>query len=160
MTAHQSSSSFVDAAGQIATKLSETATARDKAGQAPFEEVDLLRRSGLLKLLIPAEDGGLGGRWTDALEVTRTIASGDGSIGQLIGYHYVNSLTAELAGTPEQGAAYRRQVAQQLVRCGFGQPARSRAHRAKGWRPIHPQRLQVVFDWRARRRQHPGRVPS
>jgi alkylation response protein AidB-like acyl-CoA dehydrogenase len=111
MTEHQPSSSFVDAAGQIAAKLSESAAARDKAGEAPFEEVDLLRRSGLLKLLIPTEDGGLGGRWTDALEVTRTIASGDGSIGQLIGYHYVNSLTPELAGTPEQGKAYRRQVA-------------------------------------------------
>jgi alkylation response protein AidB-like acyl-CoA dehydrogenase len=111
MTAHQSSSSFVDAAGQIAAKLAETATTRDKAGQAPFAEVDLLRQSGLLKLLVPVEDGGLGGRWTDALEVTRTIASGDGSIGQLIGYHYVNSQTPELAGTAEQGAAYRRQVA-------------------------------------------------
>jgi alkylation response protein AidB-like acyl-CoA dehydrogenase len=46
------------------------------------------------------------------LEVTRTIAAGDGSIGQLIGYHYVNSLTPELAGTPTQGVAYRRKVAQ------------------------------------------------
>jgi alkylation response protein AidB-like acyl-CoA dehydrogenase len=84
---------------------------RRETRQAPFAEVDALRQSGLLKLLVPVEDGGLGGRWTDALEVTRTIASGDGSIGQLIGYHYVNSLTPELAGTPEQGAAYRRQVA-------------------------------------------------
>jgi alkylation response protein AidB-like acyl-CoA dehydrogenase len=112
MTAHQSSSSFVDAAGQIAAKLAETATTRDKAGQAPFVEVDVLRQSGLLKLLIPVADGGLGGRWPDALEVTRTIAAGDGSIGQLIGYHYVNSLTPELAGTPTQGVAYRRKVAQ------------------------------------------------
>jgi hypothetical protein len=46
------------------------------------------------------------------LEVTRIIAAGDGSIGQLIGYHYVNSLTPELAGTPTQGVAYRRKVAQ------------------------------------------------
>jgi alkylation response protein AidB-like acyl-CoA dehydrogenase len=99
MTAHQSSSSFNNAASQIAAKLAETAVARDKAGQAPFAEIDVLRQSGLLKLLVPVEDGGLGGRWTDALEVTRTIASGDGSIGQLIGYHYVNSQTPELAGT-------------------------------------------------------------
>jgi alkylation response protein AidB-like acyl-CoA dehydrogenase len=91
MTAHQSSSSFVDAADQIAVKLAETATTRDKEGQAPFAEIDTLRQSGLLKLLVPVADGGLGGRWTDALEVTRTIASGDGSIGQLIGYHYVTA---------------------------------------------------------------------
>ena len=112
MTAHQPSSSFVDAASHIAAKLAETAATRDKVGHAPFAEIDVLRQSGLLKLLVPVEDGGLGGRWIDALEVTRTIASGDGSIGQLIGYHYVNSLTPELAGTPEQGKAYRRQVAQ------------------------------------------------
>ena len=30
----------------------------------------------------------------------------------VIGYHYVNSLTPELAGTPTQGVAYRRKVAQ------------------------------------------------
>ena len=112
MTAHQPSSSFVDAASHIAAKLAETAATRDKVGHAPFAEIDVLRQSGLRKLLVPVEDGGLGGRWIDALEVTRTIASGDGSIGQLIGYHYVNSLTPELAGTPEQGKAYRRQVAQ------------------------------------------------
>ena len=71
----------------------------EQIDSAPFAEIDVLRQSGLLKLLVPVEDGGLGGRWTDALEVTRTIASGDGSIGQLIGYHYVNSQTPELAGT-------------------------------------------------------------
>jgi hypothetical protein len=43
-------------------------------GQEPFAKVDVLRQSGLLKLLIPVEDGGLGGRWTDALKVTRAIA--------------------------------------------------------------------------------------
>jgi hypothetical protein len=60
MTAHQSSSSFVDAAGQIAAKLAETATTRDKAGHAPFVEVDVLRQSGLLKLLIPVANGAWG----------------------------------------------------------------------------------------------------
>ena len=81
MTAHQPSSSFVDAASHIAAKLAETAATRDKVGHAPFAEIDVLRQSGLRKLLVPVEDGGLGGRWIDALEVTRTIASGDGSIG-------------------------------------------------------------------------------
>ena len=96
MTAHQCSSSFVDGTVQIAAKVVETATTRNKAGQAPFTELDLLRRSGLLKLLIPAEDGGLGGRWTDALEVIRTIALGDGLIGQLTGYRHVGGLSQDL----------------------------------------------------------------
>jgi alkylation response protein AidB-like acyl-CoA dehydrogenase len=95
MTA-QSPSSFVDAAGQIAAKLVEMAMTRDKAGQAPFPELDLLRRSGLLTLLTPAEDGGPGGRVTDALAVISTVASGDGSIGQQTGYRYVGGLSQDL----------------------------------------------------------------
>jgi alkylation response protein AidB-like acyl-CoA dehydrogenase len=85
MTA-QSSSSFADAAAQIAAKLVEMAITRNKASQAPFPELDLLRRSGLLTLLAPPADGAPGGRVTDALEVIRTVASGDGSIGQQTGY--------------------------------------------------------------------------
>jgi alkylation response protein AidB-like acyl-CoA dehydrogenase len=65
-------------------------------GQEPFAKVDVLRQSGLLKLLIPVEDGGLGGRWTDALKVTRAIASGDCSIRQLIGYHYVGGSSPDV----------------------------------------------------------------
>jgi hypothetical protein len=82
MTAHQSSFSFVDAAGQIASRLAETAAMRDEAGQAPFTKVDLFRRSGLLKFLIPSADGGPDRRLTDALEAVRTIASGDGGLSQ------------------------------------------------------------------------------
>jgi alkylation response protein AidB-like acyl-CoA dehydrogenase len=69
---------------------------RDKAGQAPLTELNLLRRSGLLKLLMPAEAGGLGGRLIDALEVIRAIASGDDSIGQPADYHYVRGLSQNL----------------------------------------------------------------
>ena len=97
MTAHQSSSSFIDAARQIAAKLAETATTRHKAGQAPFTELDLLWRSGLLKVLILAEDGGPGRRSIVAPpELSRTIPSGDDSIGQLTGYRHVGGLSQDL----------------------------------------------------------------
>jgi hypothetical protein len=59
MTVHQSSSSFADAASQIAAKLTESVTTRDAVRQALLAEVDLLRLSGLLTLLVPAEGGGL-----------------------------------------------------------------------------------------------------
>jgi hypothetical protein len=79
-----------------------------------------------------------GGRWPDALEVTRTIAAGDGSIGQLIGYHYVNSLTPELAGTPTQGVAYRRKVAQNnWFVADSVNPLDPGPDRPKGKRPFH-----------------------
>jgi hypothetical protein len=96
MTAHQSASSFVDAAGQIAAKPAETATMQDKAGQVRLKELDLPRRLGLLKLLILAEDGGPGRRLTDALEVIRTIVSGNNSIRQLTGHHYACGVSQDL----------------------------------------------------------------
>jgi alkylation response protein AidB-like acyl-CoA dehydrogenase len=92
MTARESSISFVAAAGQIALKLAETVTMR----QAPFTDLDLLRRSGLLKFPIPAEDGGPRRCLPDGLEVIRTIASGDGATGQLTGYHRIAGLSQDL----------------------------------------------------------------
>ncbi len=96
MAAHQSSSSFVDPASRIAAKLAETATTQDRVGQAPFAEVDVLRQSGLLELIVPVGGGGLGDRWTEAPELTRTIASGDRSIGQRIGYRHVGGASQDL----------------------------------------------------------------
>ena len=93
-------------AGEVSRELAATATRRDKEGKPPFEEIDRLRRTGLLKLLAPRAFGGAGGRWTDAMSVTRAIAEADGSIGQLIGYHYVNCIIGELQATSDQLAEF------------------------------------------------------
>jgi hypothetical protein len=44
----------------------------------------------LVPTTLPASAGGAGLGWTTALLVVREIATADGSIAQLLGYHYVN----------------------------------------------------------------------
>lgn len=85
----------------VAEALAVDALERDKANQEPFNEVALLRESGLLNLLIPAEFGGAGGHWESSFEAVRIIASVDGSIAQLLAYHYTNQASIAYYATPE-----------------------------------------------------------
>ncbi|MFC5286365.1 acyl-CoA dehydrogenase family protein [Actinokineospora guangxiensis] len=97
-------------AREVAAILATDAVARDRAGATPRAEVQLLKDSGLVTLLGPAEHGGGGQNWTTAYRVIREIAVGDGSIGQLIGYHYLWFWAARLVATPEQIAAVEEQA--------------------------------------------------
>ena len=67
--------------------LAADAAGRDAAGETPYAEVALLKDSGLVTLLGPVEHGGGGQEWPLAYRVVREVAAGDGSIGQLLGYH-------------------------------------------------------------------------
>lgn len=58
-----------------------------------------------MTLLGPAEHGKGGRTWDTAYRVTREIARADGSIGQLLGYHYLWAWAARLVATDEQIAA-------------------------------------------------------
>lgn len=82
--------------------LERDAAARDRAGATPYDEVALLKDSGLVTLLGPVEHGGGGRQWPLAYRVIREVAAGDGSIGQLLGYHLLWFWAARLVGTPEQ----------------------------------------------------------
>jgi alkylation response protein AidB-like acyl-CoA dehydrogenase len=53
-------------------------------------------------VLGPREHGGAGLEWPAAYRIVREVAAGDGSIGQLLGYHYLWFWAARLVGTPEQ----------------------------------------------------------
>lgn len=89
-------------ASEVAALLAVDAVERDRAAETPFEEVRLLKESGLVTLLGPAEHGGGGQDWPTAYRVIRTIAGADGSLGQLLGYHYLWFWAARLVGTREQ----------------------------------------------------------
>lgn len=101
---------WVERARQIAERLGRDALARDRANEPPFAEVALLKESGLVTLLGPREHGGAGQDWTTALRVVRAVSQGDGSVGQLLGYHYLWAWAARLVGTPEQIAAVEQQA--------------------------------------------------
>ncbi|AJP05065.1 monooxygenase [Streptomyces cyaneogriseus subsp. noncyanogenus] len=93
---------WIARAAEVAALLASDAAARDKAAATPHAEVRLLKESGLVTLLGPVEHGGAGQNWTTAYRVVREVAKADGSIGQLLGYHYLWNWAARLVGTREQ----------------------------------------------------------
>lgn len=93
---------WIERAEQVAGILALDAVERDRANQPPHAEVRLLKESGLVTLLGPQRHGGAGQNWTTALAVVRTVSAGDGSLGQLLGYHYLWFWAVRLVGTPAQ----------------------------------------------------------
>ncbi|MFJ6213740.1 acyl-CoA dehydrogenase family protein [Streptomyces sp. NPDC092296] len=93
---------WIDRAAEVAAVLATDAAARDKAGATPYAEVQLLKDAGLVTLLGPVEHGGAGQDWPTAYRVVREVAKADGSIGQLLGYHYLWNWAARLVATREQ----------------------------------------------------------
>ncbi|MGP9033047.1 acyl-CoA dehydrogenase family protein [Glutamicibacter mysorens] len=100
-----------EVAQQVAGTLAQDALERDRKNQQPFAEVQLLRETGLLNLLVPAEFGGAGAHWETAFDVVRILAAADGSIAQLLAYHYINqSGIAFYAPAGAQGKWWQRTV--------------------------------------------------
>lgn len=93
---------WIARADEVAAVLATDAAERDRAGATPYAEVQLLKDSGLVTLLGPTEHGGAGQDWPTAYRVVREVAKADGSIGQLLGYHYLWNWAARLVGTREQ----------------------------------------------------------
>ncbi|MEV4711628.1 acyl-CoA dehydrogenase family protein [Micromonospora sp. NPDC049374] len=89
-------------AREVARTLALDAAERDRHGRAPHGEVQLLKDSGLVTLLGPREHGGGGQSWTTALRACREVSRADGSIGQLLGYHYLWSWAVRFFGTETQ----------------------------------------------------------
>ncbi len=96
---------WIERAADVAGILATDAVERDRAQAVPSAEIALLKDAGLVTLLGPTEHGGAGQTWDVAYQVIREVASGDGSIGQLIGYHYLWAWAVRLVGTEAQIAA-------------------------------------------------------
>ncbi|ARH94259.1 acyl-CoA dehydrogenase family protein [Streptomyces sp. MOE7] len=104
---------WIGRATEVAAVLATDAVARDRAGATPYAEVQLLKDSGLVTLLGPTAHGGAGQDWPTAYRVIREIAAADGSIGQLLGYHYLWNWAARLVGTREQWEQVEAEAARQ-----------------------------------------------
>lgn len=98
---------------ELTQQLAETAVDRDFLGGTAKYERDLLRKSGLLKLLIPNEWGGAGEKWTTILSHVREIAKVDGSLAHIFGYHHLCLASTFLFGTPGQAENYYRETARE-----------------------------------------------
>lgn len=101
----------IQIAEELAQKFYENAAKRDSTGGIPKVERDLIRESGLLKVLIPKEYGGWGGTWTDVVNIVKTFAKYDSSLAHIYGYHFVNLITSHLWGNSEQQEYYYRETA-------------------------------------------------
>ena len=99
---------WIARAREVGDILAVDQVERDRAGASPHQEVALLKHAGLVTLLGPAEHGGGGQTWDTAYKVIRAVARGDGSIGQLLGYHYLWAWAVRLVGTDAQIAAVEK----------------------------------------------------
>ncbi|WP_242055067.1 acyl-CoA dehydrogenase family protein [Nostoc flagelliforme] len=112
---------------QLAEEFAKTAAERDQlryaegdrnGGSRPIHEIEQLRQSGLLNLVIPTIYGGLGETsWVKIFGLIREFAKADGSIGQLFGNHtsIVSSLSTSNPTQVEQLYTLLRYSAAQLV---------------------------------------------
>lgn len=78
-------------AEEISADLARRGAELDRAGRPPLNEIVKLKNAGLLNALHAPAIGGGGLDWVDGLKLVRILARGESSIGQLLGYHYVNS---------------------------------------------------------------------
>jgi len=104
-------------ATRVADELEAGALERDRTSALPHEPLNLLREAGLINLLIPSAFGGEGAHWETAFRAVRIIARVDASIGQLLGYHYLNQACVTFYGPDEsrQAAWYTASAANQWV---------------------------------------------
>lgn len=78
-------------AEQLSAELAARGAELDREGRPPLAEIVKLKNAGLLNALHAPEIGGGGLDWVDGLRLVRVLARGESSIGQLLGYHFVNS---------------------------------------------------------------------
>jgi len=102
---------WVKRAEEVATILQVDAVERDRVQNVPHAEVQLLKDAGLVNILWRVALGGGGQTWATAYQVIRRVSEGDGSIGQLLGYHLEWSQLAEFYGIKEQAAELAKKAA-------------------------------------------------
>lgn len=110
---HTSIKDYQSIACDLATELKQTAQERDFQSGVPNYEIQRLRETGLLPLVVPQTYGGIGATWVEALPIVREIAKADSSTAQLYGYHLLLTVLGQVAGTPEQADRYYRETAEQ-----------------------------------------------
>ncbi|MGV3549469.1 acyl-CoA dehydrogenase family protein [Rhizobium sp.] len=95
----------------ISRDLADRAAELDASGKPPYEEIAILKASGLVNALHAPQIGGGGLDWVDGLKLVRILARGESSIGQLLGYHYVNSqYIIWAADNPDQAATLSQET--------------------------------------------------
>ncbi|GAA6012168.1 hypothetical protein JCM11491_001771 [Sporobolomyces phaffii] len=98
----QTTQEYYERAQQVSDLLGLDVHIRDEANEVPYRQVQLLKDSGLVTALGKKEFGGGGQSPETGYHLVRIVARGDGSLGQLLAYHYLWSWTALTVGTEDQ----------------------------------------------------------
>ncbi len=104
---------YMAIATALSQELAASAVERDLSAGAPHAEVQRLRETGLLPLVVPQAYGGVGATWVEAFKVVQELAKADGSTGQLYGTHLNLYAAVQASGTPAQVERYYRATAEQ-----------------------------------------------
>ena len=87
-------------AHDLVPRIAERAAGYDRDAAFPTADVEDLRGSGLLGLLVPEALGGMGGTFADYVAVATTLARGSGATALVFNMHA--SVTGALATAPEE----------------------------------------------------------
>ncbi len=93
-------------ARQLARRVAEGASDRDRDRVLPVSALDELSRSGLLAITVPAVRGGADVPATVLVEVVRLLAAADASVGQIPQPHFTFLDALRRRGTPAQQEHY------------------------------------------------------
>jgi len=110
LTTKELAENYPAVAAALAQEFAKTAAARDAQAGTPKYERDKLRESGLLKLIIPQEYGGIGATWTNTLKIVRDFAQVDSSIAHIYSYHHLGVVAPHVFGNAEQKERYYTQT--------------------------------------------------
>lgn len=102
----KTSQDYLALAATLAEEFATTAVERDAQGGTPKQERDRIRQSGLLKLIIPKEYGGIGETWITTLKISRELAKVDSSIAHVFSYHHLGVIIPHIFGSEAQKKQY------------------------------------------------------
>lgn len=102
----KTSQDYLALATALAEEFATTAVERDAKGGTPKQERDRIRHSGLLKLIVPKEYGGLGETWITTLNISRELAKVDSSIAHVFSYHHLGVIIPHIFGSEAQKEQY------------------------------------------------------
>ncbi|MBK1989251.1 acyl-CoA dehydrogenase family protein [Sphaerospermopsis aphanizomenoides BCCUSP55] len=108
----EESQDWIKVTSSLSPKFASSAVERDIKSELPDVEIQRLKDTGLLSLVVPLEYGGVGASWVEALKIVQEISQADGSIGQLYGNHLNLTALAHISGTSQQKERYYRETAE------------------------------------------------
>lgn len=100
-------------AHELAQRLAVTAVQRDREGGHATLEREWIRDSGLLKLSIPVELGGLGTSWPTIYQIIRILAKADSALAHVFAFHHLQMAGIQLYGTAQQQRHLLRETVEQ-----------------------------------------------